>query len=355
MIDTTRFLDCLLSNEVNKVAGVPCSFLSNLINATISRNIYEPFTNEGDAAAYAAGHALAGKKCAVIMQNSGLSNALSPLTSLNELFGLHVLLIIGNRGADDEPQHRLMSGAVNPFLNALSIPVYDAADGENAILTAVSSLKSSSAAILVNNKNVFSPIETSHVLDSAAPLRYDILKAVSECAKDSIIVTTTGFTSREMYCINDRAANFYMVGSMGCLSSFAMGIAESIPHKKVIAIDGDSACLMRLGAMYTLTEHAPDNLCYMVLDNGGNESTGGQPNAKNQSRLFDIMSSLYATSLIKTPEDTLQFIENFYSKGKYTQAYTPIRMGSVENLPRPDRELIFNQSSRFISAIGKIK
>jgi len=355
MIDTDNFLNHLLSNGFEKIAGVPCSFLSSLINAAIARGIYEPFTNEGDAVSYAAGYALTGKKCAVLMQNSGLSNALSPLSSLNELFGLYTLLIIGNRGTDDEPQHRIMAGAVKPFLNTLKIPFYNAEEGESVLTAAFASLTKSSAAILVNKKNTFSPIKSDLVLNSELPLRYDILKAVSECAGDAIVITTTGFTSREMYCIKDRTENFYMVGSMGCLSSFAMGIAESMPQKKVIAIDGDSACLMRLGALYTLTEHAPDNLCYILLDNDGNESTGGQPNAKGQSRLFEVISTLHTTKKAQTPEEVAWNLTDFCTNGCYTQIYTPIRMGSVNDLPRPDRDMIFNQAQRFISNVVKIK
>ncbi|MCL1866137.1 MAG: thiamine pyrophosphate-binding protein, partial [Oscillospiraceae bacterium] len=128
MVDTKTFVDELKSNGFEKFAGVPCSFLSSLINEAENRGIYEAFVNEGDAAAYAAGTLLSGGKCAVLMQNSGLSNALSPLTSLNELFGLHTLLIIGNRGVDDEPQHRIMASAVKPVLDALNIPYFNAED-----------------------------------------------------------------------------------------------------------------------------------------------------------------------------------------------------------------------------------
>ena len=353
MIDILSFLRQLQGSGVEKIAGVPCSFLGPLINAATNQGIYEPFTNEGDAASYAAGHALAGKKVAVALQNSGLSNALSPLSSLNELFGLHVLLIVGNRGEDDEPQHRIMAGAVKPFLNALNIPFYDAESG--SLDGAFSSLKDSSVAILVNRKDCFSHVEAAPVPISDLPLRYDVLKAISATAGDAVIVTTTGFTSREMFCIHDRDKNFYMVGSMGCLSSLALGIAESLPHKKVIAIDGDSACLMRLGALYTLTDRAPDNLCYVVLDNGANESTGGQPNAKGPSRLANIMSSLYETKHAKRTDEVAKLIAAFFASSGFVQVHVPIKLGSMKGLPRPDRKLIFDQASRFANAVAAHK
>lgn len=352
MRDTKQFMDSLMSRGIDKIAGVPCSFLGPLINEAQNRGIYEPFVNEGDALAYAAGAALAGHRCAVVMQNSGLSNGLSPLTSLNELFGLHTLLIIGNRGVDDEPQHKIMAGAVRPFLDTLGIPYFDAEE-EGALELAWGQLDCHSSALLVNDRHTFSPVLLTGKNEAPAelPLRGEILQAVADHGKDAIIVTTTGFTSREMYCINDRPENFYMVGSMGCLSSLASGIAEYAGGRKVIAVDGDSACLMRLGALYTLTQRQPPNLCYMVLDNEANESTGGQPNSLGESRLSGVMENLFPTKRADTVRDVGEVIDEFQRFGSYTQVYVRIRPGTDKNLPRPERELIYGQAERFGKAV----
>jgi len=347
MINTADFLDKLLENGTEQLAGVPCSFLSPLINEALKRHIYEPFLNEGDAVAYAAGRALAGKKCAVIMQNSGISNALSPLTSLTELFGLHILLIIGNRGSDDEPQHRIMAGAVKPFLNTIGIPYFDAEDGESAIAAAFSALQEHSAAILVNRRDTFSNAEPPYKQGAGSLLRYDVLKEISQYAEDSVILTTTGYTSREMYSIKDSAKNFYMVGSMGCLSSLTLGVAKSVPNKRIIAIDGDSAFLMRLSGLYTVAEHKPSNLCYILLDNNGNESTGGQINSRFNNRVYDIMTALHPTAEINGTAGIKTLLADFRAKREYTQAYIPIKMGTLKNLPRPERGMIFEQAKRF--------
>lgn len=355
MLDTKMFIDFLVLNGINKIAGVPCSYLCPLINEAENRGIYEPFTNEGDALAYAAGASLAGQKCAVVMQNSGLSNAISPLTSLNELFGLHVLLIIGNRGADDEPQHSIVAKAVKPMLNVLNIPYFDAEE-DNAAQKAIDKLKCQSAAILVNSGNTFSTVEVNInkiKTVTARPLRREILEIISQCSNNTIIVTTTGFTSREMFCIKDRALNFYMVGSMGCLSSLALGISECLPDKRIIAIDGDSSCLMRLGALYTLTQKQPKNLCYIVLDNEANESTGGQRNSLGESRLLNIINSFYDTKQAHSPNDFQELLHNFRKSKSYTQIYSKIRQGTLNELPRPDRKLIFDQADRFKNAMLK--
>ena len=85
-LNTNQFGDALKKMGFDYFSGVPCSFLNNLINYAINECDYVMASNEGDAVAICAGAALAGKKSVAMMQNSGLTNATSPLTSLNYTF-----------------------------------------------------------------------------------------------------------------------------------------------------------------------------------------------------------------------------------------------------------------------------
>ena len=62
----------------------------------------------------------------VIFQNSGLGNAVNPLTSLNMVYKIPVLLIVTMRaepgGRPDEPQHRVMGRETRAILEAIGIP-----------------------------------------------------------------------------------------------------------------------------------------------------------------------------------------------------------------------------------------
>ena len=49
MLNTVVFLDQLIGNGIEKIIGVPCSFLGGLINEAENRGRYEPFITEGDA------------------------------------------------------------------------------------------------------------------------------------------------------------------------------------------------------------------------------------------------------------------------------------------------------------------
>ena len=90
-LNTYEFGSDLKKFGYNFYSGVPCSFLKYLINYAINDCDYVMAANEGDAVAIASGANLGGRKSVVLMQNSGLTNAISPLTSLNYTFEIPVL------------------------------------------------------------------------------------------------------------------------------------------------------------------------------------------------------------------------------------------------------------------------
>jgi phosphonopyruvate decarboxylase len=64
---------------------------------------------------------------------------------------------------------------------------------------------------------------------------------------------------------------------MGKASNVALGLALAQPERKVMCLDGDGSLLMNLGAMVTLANQTPENLCHVLFDNGVYAVTGGQP------------------------------------------------------------------------------
>lgn len=116
----------LVANGYRHCTGVPCSLLKRVFSllehgADVR---YVPAAREDSAVGVAAGLELAGFKCAVLMQNSGLGYCLNPLLSLCELYGLSPLLIVGWRGAngDDAPEHLAVGARIVEILTAAAIP-----------------------------------------------------------------------------------------------------------------------------------------------------------------------------------------------------------------------------------------
>ena len=113
MITAQEFVGPALARGYSFWAGVPCSFLTPFINYVIGSPELEYIgaASEGEALGIAAGAHLAGRRTVVICQNSGLGNAVNPLTSLNYTFRIPTLFITTHRGEPgigDEPQHELM-------------------------------------------------------------------------------------------------------------------------------------------------------------------------------------------------------------------------------------------------------
>ena len=127
MIAADAFFEPARERGIDFYCGVPCSFLTPLINGVIeSPNLeYVSAASEGEAVAIAAGAWLAGRGTAMMCQNSGLGNAINPLTSLNYPFRIPTLLITTWRagpGLKDEPQHELMGEITPDLFDLMRIP-----------------------------------------------------------------------------------------------------------------------------------------------------------------------------------------------------------------------------------------
>jgi thiamine pyrophosphate-dependent acetolactate synthase large subunit-like protein len=59
----------------------------------------------------------------------------------------------------------------------------------------------------------------------------------------------------------------------------ALGLALALPHRKVVAFDGDGSLLLNLGSLATIANQHPRNLIHIVFDNECYESSRGAPTA----------------------------------------------------------------------------
>ena len=102
------------------------------------------------------------------------------------------------------------------------------------------------------------------------------------------IISSNGYISRDLFYVNDKTTNFYMIGSMGLASSIGLGIAIRNTKKRIFVFDGDGNILMNLGSLTTIGTIKPKNLIHLVFDNGSHESTGGQPTCTNSISIAKI-------------------------------------------------------------------
>jgi len=308
MISPNHFLDLLQSRGVDFFTGVPDSLLKHFcacISDKAPKNKHVIAANEGNAIALATGYHLAtGKLGLVYMQNSGLGNAANPLISLTDpdVYSIPLLLVIGWRGEPglkDEPQHKKQGRISEAFLKALEIPYHVISQETKDIDLVVSSvivqaLTLSRPCALLVKKNTFEPYEWASFTNNHTLEREEAVQLVaSTLANDTIIVSTTGKISRELfeYRANNglgHSKDFLTVGSMGHCSQIAMGIAMQKPSRNVYCFDGDGAVIMHMGALALVGTSSLRNYKHVVLNNQCHESVGGQPTVADKINLPDI-------------------------------------------------------------------
>ncbi|OGV14991.1 MAG: phosphonopyruvate decarboxylase [Stygiobacter sp. RIFOXYC2_FULL_38_25] len=359
MIDAYIFGNELKSLGYKFYAGVPCSFLKSLINYAINDCRYINATNEGDAISIAAGCYLTGNKAVVLMQNSGLTNAVSPLTSLLYTFKIPVLGFVslrGELGVHDEPQHELMGQITTDMLTLMEVDWEYLSDDINSareqLKKADRILDGSKPFFFVVKKNTFAEIAlkkkeevfsfSKKVITKTnkdqIPQRFDTLKIISRHKDiDTALFATTGKTGRELYDIEDTGHNLYMVGSMGCIGSLGLGTALNAPSKNIIVIDGDGSLLMRSGSLATIAKFQPDNYLHILLDNNTYDSTGGQETvASNVDFVSLAQSNGFNTSIYCHNLDELDsYIGEWKKKKGLCFMYLRISKGSKKDLGRP--------------------
>lgn len=301
MIEAHAFLTPARERGYDFYTGVPCSFLTPFINAAISEPSlsYVAATSEGEAVAIASGAWLAGRKTVVMCQNSGLGNAVNPLTSLNHPFRIPTLLITTLRGAPglaDEPQHELMGRITHNMLDVMelehsSFPTEDSQieDCLNTAATHMDATRRPYALTMSKGSVADYPAPTERITPpppgrvhsfadgTQIPSRMETLEQILATVPDSAaLIATTGKCGRELFTLSDREQHLYQVGSMGCAAAMGLGVALNTPRKTIV-IDGDGALMMKMGSLATIGAYAPENLVHIVLDNGTYDSTGGQP------------------------------------------------------------------------------
>jgi phosphonopyruvate decarboxylase len=360
MIEAGQFIAAATARGFGLYTGVPCSYLTPFINHVINaRDLrYVGAANEGDAIAIAAGAELGGVPAVVMFQNSGLGNAVNPLTSLTWTFRIPVLVIVTWRGqpggAADEPQHELMGQITPQMLELMGIPwsLFPDAEGDIAPMLdraceymrtegrpyALVMRKGSVAETALEARVAPAvPRRAGGVMEArTVATRRQMLVAVQAALKpDDVVIATTGYSGRELYALGDRACQLYMVGSMGCAASFGLGLALARPDKRIVVIDGDGAALMRLGAFTTLGTERPRNLLHVLLDNGIHESTGGQSTVSRNVDFCAVASACgYPRTLAASDPDELREYVDWRAPG-LRFIHVPIRPGIRDALPRP--------------------
>lgn len=357
MVNLDIFFNSIQNIGIHFFTGVPDSLLNDFclyLTQHIPDTQHVMAANEGNAIAIAAGNYMAtGNIPLVYMQNSGIGNATNPLLSLTHpcVYSIPMVLVIGWRGdpaVKDHAQHKKQGELTPVLMKDMDIP-YEILEDEDKVISqfewAVEKAKEiSSPVALIVKKGILAQKEKHQEYpESHLMSREEAISAVIDVmGKEAIYLATTGRATRELHeqlTLHGIAHDieFLNVGAMGHLSSIGLGLALGAPQKKIIVFDGDAAAVMHMGSLATNGRYHPHNLLHIVLNNGVNESVGGQ---KSAGQIIDLTSIAKACGYVTYPhfinnsDDLRKFVQQFSEKGGLAFADMHVRQGIRKDMPK---------------------
>jgi thiamine pyrophosphate-dependent acetolactate synthase large subunit-like protein len=163
--------------------------------------------------------------------------------------------------------------------------------------------------------------------------RYDYLRSIAGDTQDALAVCT-GWSAREWWALRPSDGNL-KTRTLGLVSSIAVGLALALPHRKVIAIDGDGAFLMNLCGLPTIALQNPGNLIHLLFDNEIYEASGGTSTA---SRTADAVALALGAGYkhaawVETREAFRDAFIQAWKRNELTLIAVKIAPGQPDNLP----------------------
>lgn len=356
MIEQTHLFNNLHEIGLDFFTGVPDSLLNDfclhLVN-NLPDNQHIMAANEGNAIGIAAGYHMAtGKIPVVYMQNSGIGNATNPLLSLTHpcVYSIPMILVIGWRGdpaIKDHAQHKKQGELTTVLMDDMDIP-YDILDSDETVVekfawAANKAKEINSPVALIAKKAILTQKEKKQeYADSKLMNREEAISAVLDVfGKDAIYLATTGRATRELHeqiAIHgfSEEIEFLNVGAMGHLSSIGLGLAIGSPDKRIVVFDGDAAAVMHMGSLATNGRYQPSNLIHIVLNNGVNESVGGQLSSGQLIDLTTVAKGCgYITleKFVESKEDLQNAARQMAGDNKLSFIDVHVRQGIRKDMP----------------------
>lgn len=372
MISSEDLVRALSESGLVFSCGVPDSLMKPMLSTFASQSLFDHVVsaNEGAAVGHAIGNYLiTGKVPLVYLQNSGIGNCVNPLVSLcdPQVYDIPLFLVVGWRGETlsdgnqikDEPQHIKQGQITLELLDCLGIQTHvigpDTPDALARFVDAyrIACDKKRTVAVVVR-KGTFAKshieLETEAKLECNAPFyREDAIRLfIEKLGSDHLFVSTTGYTSREVY--SQRKAlhgsvgcDFLTVGGMGHALAIACGIAGANSNIKTICLDGDGAALMHMGTMAVASQLS--NLTHVLFNNGVHDSVGSQRHAGANVNFTEISrAASYRNCLaVRTAPELIEALENISVLKGSTFIEVFVKPGARIDLERPSTSPVQNK------------
>lgn len=311
---------------IDLIASVPCDRIRDLCALLPDRFPMVPLTREEDGVGVCAGAFLAGGRPLLLIQSSGLGNALNALLSLTVTYKLPLPIFASWRGMAGEriPAQIPFNRAVPAILAACGIPVkliQTANDLGNLREVIRGAFRNSTPYVALVAPEVWEggmscepgvfpdrcrTIDLHYEYNVRDPYlsRADAIQVISRLLDKQVVVANIGIPSKELFAADDRDLNFYMLGSYTQATPIGLGLALKA-DRDVLVMDGDGS-LMGTGILPVIGALKPERLTIVCLDNGTFGSTGNQITPAYSSACLPLMAigaGILQTTTVQTEEE----------------------------------------------------
>ncbi|MEM7194473.1 MAG: thiamine pyrophosphate-dependent enzyme [Pseudomonadota bacterium] len=312
MSNADHIWKCLIENQVDKVTYLPCNKLNALIQAKPETMEIWDITKESVGLGLCFGRSLAGKRTAMMIQNTGLGNLITELYTMQKLYQEALPIFVSWRGYYQEPiEAQIIFGSkVESLLDAIDVEyqilkssedIENLSDDLNTVfeqnkvkvyLISPELWETNSPDFHVFGHPRIAPVQTEADGYSGEPTLNRIgaiAEIMSTVGDEDVVVSQIGFPSKEVYNTRDRDLNFYMLGALGSATEVGIALAAELPDRKVFVIDGDGSFIFNPNQLIDLATMGSPNLSVICLDNGSWGSTGNQPTLTSQGMNLTAM------------------------------------------------------------------
>lgn len=310
-MDENQIINELKAQGIDLVSAIPCDRAKGLFFKLPEEFRHIGLTREEDGVGISAGAYLAGARPLIALQSSGLGNMLNAILSLTTTFGLPLPILASWRGGENEtiPAQIPFNRPLPRILSAAGIPCTIVSDPERpevigkavsdafahktpyVILVPPGCLRETACSAAGSSPADTRPFACSYERDWRTPVmtRFDAISTITHRITDEVLVANIGVPSKELYAVDDRDENFYMLGSYTQASAIGLGIAAVQPDKRIIVLDGDGS-LLGSSILPVIAATVPENLTIVGLDNGVFGSTGNQPRPGSDTADLRLMA-----------------------------------------------------------------
>jgi sulfopyruvate decarboxylase subunit beta len=125
--------------------------------------------------------------------------------------------------------------------------------------------------------------------------RKESVEWLASAITNELSVTTVSAIAREWEVLlpEDKKDMHLCHAWMGACTSIAFGMALTLPHRKVISMDGDGSILMDLPVLPAIAHKNPSNLIVIIWDNASyiqSAIENGRPNWSFTSDVADLVA-----------------------------------------------------------------